>query len=568
MKKLTSVLLVMLFAFSFVTVSFASEQELKITVVSDMHLSLEHSGFNTQEEEKTRASLTEDYATVSSSGELFKESLAINTAFTEKMKTSDCQAVLVTGDLSQNGNTDNHIKMAEFFADIESTGKKVFVTAGNHDLYGTEPEEFKAIYAAFGFDEAIAQDSASLSYVAEIDDDYRLIAVDTTIPGESACSLSETTVEWIKSQVLKAKQDGKKLISVSHHNFMEHALLSSLVQKDSVIDKSLGLNDFYADNGVKYNFTGHTHNSDIMSYTSASGNTYYEASTTSLCLNSCSYREVTFGQEVKFERKTIDEIDSSLIKAETYTAQELECLENDFTQYSKNVYYAGLRRLAVGSVKGAALCQRLNITKENDPEMYEVITQLGDKLAEGLEMPLYIKDETEAGKSIEALVQKYSTTLPASNYTTPVEVATVLYEANTLGDENYPAYSTEIVIFTRALAAVVSYCVEDLNDEQYAQVMSYATKLTGIQLPADLFTEAANGVKRFEGIEILISTAALPIFTDFSVDKTPADNNVVLPGYGQDEKEQTIWEKIMDFFKKIIEAVKTFFAFLPGMEIE
>ena len=44
-----------------------------------------------------------------------------------------------------------------------------------------DTQEFRSIYAQFGYDEAVAQDPNSLSYAVDLGDDYRLIVMDSGI---------------------------------------------------------------------------------------------------------------------------------------------------------------------------------------------------------------------------------------------------------------------------------------------------------------------------------------------------------------------------------------------------
>ena len=43
----------------------------------------------------------------------------------------------------------------------------------------TTPEEFRRIYRDFGYDEAISEDVRSLSYVYQLDEEHRIMMLDT-----------------------------------------------------------------------------------------------------------------------------------------------------------------------------------------------------------------------------------------------------------------------------------------------------------------------------------------------------------------------------------------------------
>ncbi len=125
---------------------------------------------------------------------LIAESDAITQAIVAEIKTLDLDFIIVPGDLTKDGAKVSHEALADYFKEIETAGIQIFVTPGNHDInnphalqYDSEavqavatvsPEEFKTIYADYGFDEAIAKDDHSLSYVAEPVDGVWIIAMD------------------------------------------------------------------------------------------------------------------------------------------------------------------------------------------------------------------------------------------------------------------------------------------------------------------------------------------------------------------------------------------------------
>ena len=91
-------------------------------------------------------------------------------------------ALILSGDLTFNGAKLSHAALAEKLLSVEEAGIPVLVLPGNHDLenpmaasfQGTGytlvesicAEQFDKLYQDFGLGEAIATDTASLSYVA------------------------------------------------------------------------------------------------------------------------------------------------------------------------------------------------------------------------------------------------------------------------------------------------------------------------------------------------------------------------------------------------------------------
>ena len=102
MKKLISVLLsaLMLFSLCSASVSAAGEKdELKIAVANDLHYNLSGAAAN------YTGSYTEDYQNALSSGQLRLESELIIDEFLNRVAASDTDAVLIPGDITDNGSS-------------------------------------------------------------------------------------------------------------------------------------------------------------------------------------------------------------------------------------------------------------------------------------------------------------------------------------------------------------------------------------------------------------------------------------------------------------------------------
>ncbi len=553
MKKTISVFLCIAMLFtSFSLVGFAADDDMKIIVANDLHLSAKaykpYTG-NTQ---------TNAWAHVASSGQLILESNAIITAFLEKAAASDADFVLLPGDLVDAGSEEEHILMAAKLSAFEhESGKQVFIVPGNHDFFKSDLDFFKAIYAQFGYDEAIAKNENNASYVAELSSDFRLLAIDSTIPGDSKPEIDSDELGWIKAQLEKASADGKKVIAMMHHNLVEHFILADMIHSSAVVP-SAELADVLADGGVKYIFTGHTHDQDIASYTSAAGNVIYDVVTNTLNAYPCAYREVTFGKNAEFKVKYVDKIDTSLIPA-GLSDEAMTLAESNFTEYTKKTMWIGLRKTFTGYTNAASLIKLLGIDPEVDPDMSRIITSLGDKLAESVQMPFYAED----GKSLSDLAVKYGKTLPESEYTDLIDLAITLYQAHCLGDEYYPSNSTEIQLLMNAFSTVLCYCLDDVSADDYTTVLKFVVTWTGADIPDGLLGFAGSSIERIEGIDMLVSVVLRPLIAEFTTDSSPADNNVTLEGYVKLSGFEAFIKKVGDFFRMIFEFFKKIFSFIP-----
>lgn len=573
MKKIISIVLAISLIFGmFAMTSVAADDGITVTVGNDIHYNKKY----TAGPARKHNSIDADFAHVIGDDKMTYEGFAVISAFLEAAGKNESDYVLLPGDLADTGAVEEAKNVAAMLRNFEATyGKQVYVVPGNHDLMGTTVAEFEEIYAEFGYNEAIAQHGKTGSYVAELKNGYRLLAIDSNTPGTGKHGINAELVSWVNEQCAKAKADGKKVIAMMHHNLLEHFILGSTIHSGGVVGTKVeGFADALAKGGVKYIFTGHTHDSDVAMYTADDGSIIYDVVTATLLTYTCPYRVVSFGKNVKIETRHVTEIDTSLLP-EGISENALKLAESDFTEYTRICTFVGLEAFFTNFLTGKNL---VNLLKLEDEKMNEIIETAADKLCEVLKMPIEKADETIKGKSLQSLAEKYDVEIPDTDYKNLIDIAIHVYIAHNLGDENYPAYSDEVVLVVRGVAIALGYALADVTAEEYATVMSFLFSLADIKVPVDFLKYAGSGIKRMEGIEIYITTVLVPFLGEFTVDNAPADNNVTLPGYPEaanegDKDEEIVtdptgenksfFEKLTDFFNKIFGFVKTLFAFLP-----
>ena len=552
MKKLLSVFLSALLVFSLCTPAFASDNsdELQVTVANDLHFNLTYSEAQSVRKHNT---ISEDYSHISSTGKLNYEAVAIIKAFLAEAAASDSDAILLPGDFVELGTVEEHTAFAALLNEFEQTsGKSVFVAPGNHDFFKTSPEEFVAIYSNFGYGEALATDTASYSYTAELNSEYRLLAIDSTDPGNGPHGMTQERMNWISEQCAKAKADGKKLVAMMHHSLLDHYSFTAQVHLGEAVNSDMPLAQLLADGGVKYIFTGHIHIQDIMSCTSENGATLYDIVTASLITYPCAYREVSFGDEVKVSTKKIENVDTSLIPS-GLSENALALAKSDFNAYAYECARVGMRLVMTSYITGAQLISLLGLEREADAELCALIEKVADKIGKIAVMPLYAKDVADGEASVEAIVEGFGKTLPASEYKDLIDLFVTVYLAYQNGDEDFPAYTKEVSIITRGLAAVLTYALEDVNADDYTLVLGLLFGALGVDIPAGLLQFTGSVISIYENLELVLTSAFVPLITNLSDDTPPADNNVTLPGYDKlVEDAPTFWEQIAEFFRKIL----------------
>lgn len=565
MKKILSVLLAVVLMLScFSVVSFAKGEELVITVANDLHYA-----YKTITSGEVLDNGRDDvYYHSAYSGQLLLESEAIIDEFLERAAQSESTHILLPGDLVHEDTEPGLMAIAEkLMAFEEASGKSVFVVPGNHDLrYMSDKNVFKQIFYKLGYDEAIAYDENSASYVAELNSEYRLIAIDSTTPGAHSPGIDEERAAWIELQAKTAQQDGKKLIAMMHHNLMEHFIISSKIYGNAVVDLSLGLAEIFAEYNVKYTFSGHTHDQDITSYTGKNGNVIYDVVTNTLNAYPVAYRQVTFSDDkVKFETKNIDSIDVSKLDATRISEKAIEHAANDFSSYAKVCYEIGLKDLILNVLDAEWLIDTIGLDREKDSEMCEVLSQVLGRFTSVIEMPLYAEDGEE---SIEALAKEYGTEIPVTEYETMLDVAAFIYSSHNLGDEQIYFDSDEIVLAAKGVAVCLNYALSSLSGKQYAEALSFAASLVEPifgYIPIDFLSFAGNGIKRFEGCEIFVTYTVSPFLSIYATDDGVPDNNAVLPGYETSLAEQTGLSLIISikaFLAKVYHFVQSILRYL------
>jgi len=178
MKKIISIVLALsliLGMFAMTSVA-ADDSDIIVTVANDIHYNKLYASRPVQKHN----SLDEDFAHVLPQDKMAQENLAIISAFLKAAGENESDFVILPGDLADRGLVEEAIDVAALLRTFEATyGKQVYVVPGNHDLLKTTVAEFEAIYAEFGYNEAIANHDKTASYVVDVAEDYRLIAIDS-----------------------------------------------------------------------------------------------------------------------------------------------------------------------------------------------------------------------------------------------------------------------------------------------------------------------------------------------------------------------------------------------------
>ncbi len=595
MKKIISVLLVLTMIFSMTgMMSFAADDSLSVVFATDVHYAWEKITNNgtipelqinpqTNDYDINEAYITEDtnFSHVPATGQLLFESGAILDEFLRQAGEDDAKVVVISGDLTDTGSEDAALTMAQKLAEFEvDSGKSVYVIPGNHDVFKISKDRFKEIYHVLGYAEALAQDTASASYTADIGGDYRLLMIDSTGAANGGHQFDEARINWIKAQCEKAKSEKKHLIAVMHHNLLQHFAFD-FIHEGAIIDDKYGLKELFAEYDVKYTFSGHTHAQDIMQYEASNGNIIYEVVTGALNAYPLSYRVVDFAESgVSFSTKSITSVNTSSfdkmmvtvvekdedgkdIKKEVraITDEAIIHAKADFKGYAQKAYRIGIKELFGEKLCTATLKEYLNINYKDDQTVSRIIDKIGAKLEEILVMPLYDKDKTkvgvmvplvdpETGKvvlddegnavmtarySVQEITESYGGLLPPTHYKNLLDVLVLLYETHVSGGEGLTYYSDEYFVIIHALAAALNYCLFSVSEYEYGIMIKFmASRLEPTilgKLPAEMYAYLAGGKQGFEQNIIFMTYMISPFVKNMVSDTIPSDRDVTLGAY-------------------------------------
>ncbi len=226
----------------------------------------------------------------------------IDAYFDKIIEDTETNIVLITGDVSCNGAMESHRDLLTKLQRLKNAGKKVYVTTGTHDYFNpdgngtgkaekcvgddvltatrTERDDLLEIYKDYGLSEAISVHKPSHSYCVQLQEGYRLLCLNDD-GDEFFCGYYDDCMDWIKGQIDLAHENGDYIFAVTHHPVLPPSPIYPYFSKRDMLGNYEEVSTFFADNGVKFVFTGHTHMMNIAKKTTEKGNDFYDINTCS-----------------------------------------------------------------------------------------------------------------------------------------------------------------------------------------------------------------------------------------------------------------------------------------------
>lgn len=255
---------------------------------------------------------------------------SITDAFLAETAGKQPDALILSGDLTQNGEKVNHEELAKKLRLLESQGVPVVVIPGNHDINhpsaasfeGTEKkkadninaEEFYSIYREFGYDEAMDRDENSLSYIYQADERYWLMMLDSCQydpENKIGGRIRKETLLWMEKWLERAREEQVMVIPVAHHNLLKE---STLYPEDCTLENAVQVIDLLEQYGLPVYISGHLHLQRVKKHgnggPSQAEESYgiYEIVSDSMVIPPCQYGELRWQEDgsVQYETCPVD----------------------------------------------------------------------------------------------------------------------------------------------------------------------------------------------------------------------------------------------------------------------
>ena len=435
---------------------------------------------------------------------------------------SDFDVVLVSGDNSDDGGEVTHRAVAAELKRLENAGIKVFTIPGNHDINNksntyasgkavltnpTTEAEFASIYAEFGYNSADTKEfyknagtdkaannaefalGDNLSYVADLSDKYRLIAIDmckyvatgylTDSDGSFAAqgyavdsegyvlvngehypvvssrhdgAMTADLLAWTKAKIEETVAEGKIPVGMMHFPLIQH--FGPLVQAENAAvndPQGVSVAETLADAGMKFIFTGHIHIQDDALFTSKAGNKILDINSASLCNYPTPVRYLhAKGDDVSVRTWNMNSIKEEYLPS-YLTASEKSSILADFKSYSVNYLddsmFAKIKN-KIDMDMVYTILSKLGVKKDgtNDAKVTALANGMyNDVILKFLKLPLYEKN-AGGGLSVESAAKTYGVKIPSSSYTDVFNLAMSFVAGMYGGDEQCAADETRVTL--------------------------------------------------------------------------------------------------------------------------
>ena len=264
-------------------------------------------------------------------------------AFIDQVIQDKPDALILTGDLTFNGEAASHEDLVKLLAKVQEHQIPVAVLPGNHDIaipdtfafagnkaiktQSISYDRFKELYNSFGYAQARLKDRDSFSYILEVSEDYWVAMIDVNTEN-SLGRISKKTMTWLESALQQAQLLGKSIISATHQNIRIH---NEFFNVGFMVANNLELKALLDKYGVRYNMTGHIH----IQHLTLDEKSVNESATGALSVSPHNFAHVRIDEERNLEYLTEPVDVAGWAKKQNLTDPNLL----NFAEFSKSYFY-------------------------------------------------------------------------------------------------------------------------------------------------------------------------------------------------------------------------------------
>ena len=232
----------------------------------------------------------------------------IDAGFKQIADDKETNIILIPGDLVYRGEYQSHIGLRNRLYKLKEQGKKIYLITARHDYDDNDSFEFdgdkmlpvkamprdelRDFYKDFGFDGAISEHKESMSYVAQLSDGIRLLALNCDGDCKDFKGLWDNQMKWALEQIEDAHRTGNYIFAMTHYPLLPFSPIMNLISDSHLTDWEKRANQF-ADAGLDLIFTGHMHAQAVTEYVTENGNKITDVQTGCFVGCPCAYRKVT-----------------------------------------------------------------------------------------------------------------------------------------------------------------------------------------------------------------------------------------------------------------------------------
>lgn len=250
----------------------------------------------------------------------------IDAGFAQLLDDDETNIILIPGDLVYRGEYQSHVGFRDRLYKLKEQGKKIYLITARHDycedgeqvefdgeslvpVKGMPRSELRDFYKDFGFADAISEHRETMSYVAQIADGIRLLALNCDGDCKNFKGIWQNQMQWALEQIKAAKESGNYIFAMTHYPLLPFSPIMNLIDDAHLTDWEQTATAL-ADAGLDLIFTGHMHAQAITDYTTKSGNKITDVQTGCFVGCPCAYRKITFVDDgVVIKSYTINDFD-------------------------------------------------------------------------------------------------------------------------------------------------------------------------------------------------------------------------------------------------------------------